>query len=34
VPDRSWEVEEAQLVSSRPGPGGSRYEVLERLPLT
>jgi RNA 2',3'-cyclic 3'-phosphodiesterase len=29
-----WAVEDVCLVESRPGPGGSRYEVLERFPLS
>ena len=28
-----WAVHELTLVASHPGPGGSRYEVVEALPL-
>jgi 2'-5' RNA ligase len=29
----AFAVEEVRLYRSHPGPGGSRYEVLARLPL-
>lgn len=32
-PGAAWEVDEARLYASHPGPGGASYEVVSRLPL-
>ncbi len=34
VPAVNWPVEELVLVRSQPSAGGSRYEILERFPLS
>ncbi len=32
--ESSWTVEQIELVSSTPGPGGSRYRVIAAVPIT